>query len=71
MNTASALPMNGAACCNLRMLHGPALGTAIANAMKLKAERLAVTKITQAAFAPARRLFCVRSGACGNIFAQI
>lgn len=45
--------MNGTACCNLRMLQGPALGTAIANAMKLKAERMAITKITQAAFASA------------------
>lgn len=53
MLTASALPMTGGACCNLRMLQGPALGTAIANAMKLKAERMAVSKITQAALASA------------------
>lgn len=53
MLTASALPMTGGAGCNLRMLQGPALGTAIANAMKLKAERMAVSKITQAALASA------------------
>ena len=53
MTAASALPIKGAACCNVRMLQGPALGSAIAAAMKMKADHMRVSKITQAVLASA------------------
>lgn len=40
--------MTSTACCNPRMLQGPALALAIVGAMRLKATRLEIAKITQA-----------------------